>query len=158
MWLQHLSWFWIIPLFLKSFQPINATSPFYLLGSERTSVVLRWGDWWRQCWVDVSHFKKVFLKEYGVHWEEKRNWKHLVLKDHRNLPELTSPSARETKSKVQRSLTWKVFHLSHLSVYHLGDFNQHIKKEFTFKDISWRRLPINCFSDIFIQFQVEFCS
>lgn len=115
-WLKHLCWFWIILVCGKSFQLINATFPltfiFYfshLLSSEMTTVVLRW---LKEAALGGFHpFQKVFSKGIRRRLREKREIENMVVfKDHRDL----AVSARETESKVQRSLTSNVFRSSDL--------------------------------------------
>lgn len=115
-WLKHLWWFWIILVCGKSFQPINATFPLFiyfffshLLSSEMTTAVLRW---LKEAALGGFHpFQKVFSKGIRRRMREKREIENMVVfKDHRDL----AVSARETESKVQRSLTSNVFRSSDL--------------------------------------------
>lgn len=99
--------------------------------------------------------KKFFWRKCSIDWEKKKKlktscaqrspWPHRV--SERN--QIESP----------KKLNIKCFSLLRFAVYHLGDFNQHLNKEFAFKDISWQCLLFFFFcTDIFIMFQVDFWS
>ena len=125
----------------KSFQPRNATFPFfYLVGSEMIRVALRWLE--EAALGGFQPFQKSCSKEIGVDWGEKRNWKRRCAQRSPWPHRVSKGSQIESPKK----LNIKCFSFLRFAVYHLGDFNQCLNKEFTFRDISQWWTLIKSFS------------